>query len=81
MRSFYPGDHVWVQSHSRVEAKWSLGKILQVLGPVTYLVQFGEKSLRRHVDHIRLASTASPPPSSSSASACPQPPTMNSNTA
>ncbi|XP_011858075.1 PREDICTED: uncharacterized protein K02A2.6-like [Vollenhovia emeryi] len=41
-RKFEEGEEVWVRTYSKNEAKWSLGVIVKVLGPVTYLVRVGD---------------------------------------
>jgi len=61
---FHSGDHVWVQTHSKNEDKWTVGVIVQPLGPLSYDVQVGEKKIKRHVDHI-ISAAAAPFPCSS----------------
>ncbi|XP_011883701.1 PREDICTED: uncharacterized protein K02A2.6-like, partial [Vollenhovia emeryi] len=51
-RKFEEGEKIWVRTYYKNEAKWSLGVIVKVLGPVTYLVRVGDQSYKRHVDQI-----------------------------
>jgi len=55
MRSFQPGETVWVMSFSKNQEKWTRGKIAKSIGPVTYLVAINDKQMKRHVDQIRAA--------------------------
>ncbi len=55
MRAFQPNQEIWVQTFSRNEEKWTKGKVLKAVGPVSYLVEIGGKKMRRHVDHMREA--------------------------
>lgn len=51
-RYFEEGEDVWVKTHFKNEKKWTLGKIIKSLGPVTYLVSINGSPIKRHVDHI-----------------------------
>ncbi len=55
MRSFRPGDAVWVKVYSRNQEKWKEGEIERANGPVSYLVRCDNMLMRRHVDQIRAA--------------------------
>lgn len=51
-RKFEKGEEVWVRTYSKNETKWSLGVIIKLVGPVTYLVRVGNQYYKRHVDQI-----------------------------
>ncbi|CAL8129074.1 unnamed protein product [Orchesella dallaii] len=54
-REFKQDAVVWVQTFSKGEEKWSLGTISSRSGPVTYIVQVGNRLISRHADQIREA--------------------------
>ncbi len=54
-RDLRPGQAVWVKSFSKNEEKWSYGKILHALGPVSFMVDVGGRQLKRHADQMRAA--------------------------
>ena len=37
-REFHVGQRVWVRTHWKGEEKFSLGQIMKVIGPVTFIV-------------------------------------------
>lgn len=51
IRQFSPGQQVLIRSF-RGKDKWENGMILQVLGPVGYIVQIGDRQKHVHLDHI-----------------------------
>jgi len=55
LREFLPDQEVWVKTYSKNEEKWSFGKIVRALGPVTFLVQLDDRRIKRHMDQIRAA--------------------------
>lgn len=57
-REFIPGQNVWVMTYSKHDAKWTPGVILQVLGPVTFLVDADGRKMKRHADQLRHAQQA-----------------------
>jgi len=58
-RHFEDGEEVWIKTHSKNEKKRSLGKIIKPIGPVTYLVSWNGKEMKRHVEDIYVASKCS----------------------
>ncbi|CAL8110525.1 unnamed protein product [Orchesella dallaii] len=54
-REFKQDAVVWVRTFSKGEEKWSLGTISSRSGPVTYIVQVGNRLISRHADQIREA--------------------------
>ena len=53
-RSFELGQAVMVRDYRTGVAKWIRGKVVRVLGPVTYLVEVKESlQWKRHVDQLR----------------------------
>ncbi|CAL8094048.1 unnamed protein product [Orchesella dallaii] len=52
LRQFVLDQSVWFRSFSKNSPPWSLGKVVQVLGPLTYLVKADGRTYKRHVDHI-----------------------------
>lgn len=57
LRQFRIGDSVWIQFFAKGDPKWSLGKVVRALGPVTYEVKSGEKIFKLNVDQISAAPT------------------------
>ncbi|CAL8136019.1 unnamed protein product [Orchesella dallaii] len=55
MREFLPNQEVWVKTYSKNEENWSRGKIVRAVGPVSYIVQVGDRRIMRHTDQIRAA--------------------------
>ncbi len=60
VRTFSPGEEVWVQTFSKNQQKWSLGKVKRAMGPVSYEVEVEDRTMKRHVDHM-LSSAATKP--------------------
>jgi hypothetical protein len=54
-RVFVVNQPVWVKTFSKNEEKWSLGKIVDVIGPVTFQVEVNDKKMKRHADQLRHA--------------------------
>ncbi|CAL8106073.1 unnamed protein product [Orchesella dallaii] len=52
MGRFHPDQEVWVQTFSRNEQKWTRGKVIHAVGPVSYMIQVGDKKIKRHVDQM-----------------------------
>ncbi|CAL8135317.1 unnamed protein product [Orchesella dallaii] len=52
LREFQPGQQVWVQSFSKGQPTWSLGRVKQATGPVSYQVEVEGRIMKRHVDHM-----------------------------
>lgn len=61
MRAYNEGQKVWVKTFKKGEPKWSVGNIIQTLGPVTYVVEVDGQEMKRHIDQILEAT--SPPKS------------------
>ena len=55
-RCFKEGDSVVARNFSGTKATWVPGEVLEVRGPLTYLIRLeGGRIRKRHVDHIRRA--------------------------
>ncbi len=52
-REFTINSSVWVKTFMKGEEKWSLGTIVERLGPVTYNIKVGDRVIKRHTDQIR----------------------------
>lgn len=67
-RQFAVGQAVWIRTFSKNNPSWSLGKVVQVRGPLSYQVDVDGKIYKRHVDHmydaevIKLKSQTTPVP-------------------
>ncbi len=51
-RSVQVSQKVWVQTYSKNLPKWTLGTVIKILGPVTYLVLANGFKYKRHIDQI-----------------------------
>jgi hypothetical protein len=51
LRQFFPGDQVLIQNF-RGKEKWVKAEVLQRLGPVSYMVKYGQSTRHVHIDHI-----------------------------
>lgn len=54
-RAFNLHDPVWVKTHLKGEEKWTMGKVIGIIGPLTYNVQIGDRVIKRHTDQMREA--------------------------
>ncbi|KAK3773179.1 hypothetical protein RRG08_013764 [Elysia crispata] len=60
LRSFQPGDKVAVRNYRQGLSKWSFGTVLQILGPVSYLVRMGANYMRHcHINQMQAAPSSS----------------------
>ena len=55
--NFAPGQHVMVLDYHLNANKWTRGKIINRLGPVTYEVETEGKIVKRHVDQLDTGTT------------------------
>ncbi|GFO23693.1 Pol polyprotein [Plakobranchus ocellatus] len=55
LRSFQPGDRVNVRNYRPGFPKWSIGTVMQRLGPVSYSVQLGDTIRRCHINQMQSA--------------------------
>jgi hypothetical protein len=51
-RQFVEGQRVWVKTYSKNLPRWSLGKIIKCVGPLTFHVLVDEIVYRRHQDQL-----------------------------
>lgn len=59
-RDFAPGQQVMVRDYHLNTNKWTRGKIINQLGPVTYEVETEGKIVKRHADQLRSLPEVSP---------------------
>lgn len=59
-RFFTEGDKVYVKTVRGEKVSWTEGLVVEVISPVTYLVNTGGKVHFVHVDHMRVASYSQP---------------------
>lgn len=52
LRVFQEGDHVRVRNFRGGKEKWTQATVIQRRGPVTYLIQDGQRKRTVHVDHM-----------------------------
>ncbi|GFO04108.1 Pol polyprotein [Plakobranchus ocellatus] len=55
LRSFQPGDRVNVRNYRPGFPKWSIGTVMQRLGPVSYSVQLGDTIRHCHINQMQSA--------------------------
>jgi len=58
-RNLNIGQTVWVKTHSKNDAKLSLGSLRKAMGPVSFTVEVDGRMIKRHMDHILSAIPAS----------------------
>ena len=51
VRNFYRGDKVLVRNSFK-KPKWLSGTIVEKISDRTYMIEVGERMLKRHIDHI-----------------------------
>lgn len=59
MRSFHPGQNVWIRSHTDSKSKWVRGFLVKQKGAKTCIVEVNGKKFLAHLDQLRPAAFGS----------------------